>query len=268
MNQLISVLICLVLIPILTKKKMNLGYVLLIATGLMGIMSNIGFKALTQIILSIFTDSSSRTTILTVMMVNILGGLMKHYNILDMIVQYMLFLIHDKKKVLMIIPAIIGLFSIPGGALLSAPFVNNLGKEIELSPPRRAAVNLIFRHLAMFILPYSTVLLVVSAAIPSLNIFRLISINFFYVIAIIVAGYFFFLRDIKLNVASTRDKNFSNLLNLAIYTSPIYVPVIINGVTGISFHITLILSIFIVYLLGNKESFFQIMFKFLTGILY
>ncbi|MBZ2174998.1 DUF401 family protein [Schnuerera sp. xch1] len=50
----------------------------------------------------------------------------------------------------MIIPAMIGVLIISGGALLSAPFIYNLGEEMELSPPRRAAINLVFRHIAMF----------------------------------------------------------------------------------------------------------------------
>ena len=98
----------------------------------------------------------------------------------------------------MIIPAMIGILIIPGGALLSAPFVNNIGEEMKIRPSRRAAINLVFRHLAMFLLPYSTSLLVVSATLPELNIFKLILFNLFFVIAIIILGYFFFFEGCKI----------------------------------------------------------------------
>ncbi len=107
---------------------------------------------------------------MTVIMVSILGGLMNHYKILDKIVETLLLMVRSKKNILMIIPAMIGVLIIPGGALLSAPFINNIGEEIKLTPARRAAINLVFRHITMFILPYSTSLLVVSASIPNINI--------------------------------------------------------------------------------------------------
>lgn len=192
------------------------------------------------------------------MMVSIFGGVMKHYNILDEIIDTMILLIRDKKKILVIIPAMIGVLIIPGGALLSAPFIYDLGEEMELSPPRRAAINLVFRHIAMFVLPYSTSLLLISATLPELNIFKLILLNLIFVAAVVILGYFFFLKDIKIVKSPPRENVKHNLLKLIVYTSPIYIAVIINILTGLSFYITLLGSIFIVYLLGNKNDFLKV----------
>lgn len=124
MYQLFAVLISFAIIPILIKKKVKLSWTLLITSGILGILSNIGFKNVLEASLSVFTNPSSRGTVLTIMMVSILGGLMGHYNILKKIVDIMGKVIKNKKNILMIIPAFVGLLVIPGGALLSAPFIS------------------------------------------------------------------------------------------------------------------------------------------------
>lgn len=260
-NQIIAILVSFSFIPILTRKKIKFSYTLLIVAIVLGITSKIGFRAFGQAIINVFINSSSKTTILTVFMVSILGDLMKHYNILDEIVNTLLELIGDKKKILMIIPAMMGLLIIPGGALLSAPFINNLGEDMKLPPPRRAAINLVFRHIAMFVVPYSTSLLIVAAELPEINIFKLISMNLVFVASSVVLGYFLFLKNLKSEVNPKKGSVSSNLLRILIYTSPIYLAIVINAIAGLPFYITLIGSVFIVYLLGDKKNFVKVTFK-------
>lgn len=264
MGQLISIFIAFLFIPILIRLKFKLSYTLLISAGILGLLSGIGLEKLGYVVLSVFSDFSSRTTILTVMMVSILGGLMKHYMILDKVVETILLVIRNKKNALIIIPAMIGILVIPGGALLSAPFINDIGKEMDIPDSRRAAINLVFRHIAMFLLPYSTSLLLVAATLPNLNIFKLILFNLFFVIAIVIAGYFIFLKDIKSETLAPRKNIVNNLLELALFTSPIYIAVIINAITGLPFHITLIASVIIVYILGDKKNFFKVFIESLN----
>jgi len=255
MYQLILAILAFMLIPILIKLKVKLGYSILITSLVLGIVSGIGFKSLTKAILGVFTQMSSLNTILVVTMVSILGGVMKHYQILDIIVKTMQKLIGSKRNIITIIPAMIGVLIIPGGAILSAPFVKKIGGEINLSPARRAVINLVFRHIAMFLLPYSTSILIVTSIMPDISVPLLIGLNFFFVLGIIITGYLMFLRDIDLGNRKAKGSNLSNLRKLIIYTSPIYICVIITGITGIPFYISMFASLIIVYILGDKKGF-------------
>jgi len=255
--QILPIIISFSIIPLLNRLKFNLSYTLLITAGILGIVSGIGFEAIMKAILIVFIDSTSQTTLLTIIMVSMLSGLMKHYKILYKIVDTVMLVIRNKKKILMIIPAMIGVLIVPGGALLSAPFVNNIGEEMKISPPRRAAINLVFRHMSLFILPYSTSLLIISATLPNISIFRLIVLNLFFVIPMVIVGYILYIKDIKLDKPLSKENKSKNLFKLAIFTSPIYICVIINAITGLPFYITLIVSIFIVYLLSDKKNFFK-----------
>jgi len=130
MAQLFVVLIVFLLIPLLGRFKLKLSYILLISCGVLALFSGMGAQAAWQSVTNIFTDFSSLNTILSVMMVSILGGLMKNYKILDRIVSSIYQIIQNKKIILMILPALIGILIVPGGALLSAPFIYEMGEEL------------------------------------------------------------------------------------------------------------------------------------------
>ncbi len=261
MYQLAAILIAFSFIPVLIKLRFKLSYALLVSTVLLGALSGLSLPSLKQAVLSIVTNPASLNTILTVMMVAVLGGVMKHYNLINKIIDTMTLLIRDKRKIIAITPALMGVLIMPGGALLSAPFVYELGNEMGLKPSRSAVINLVFRHLAMFIFPYSTSLLVISATMPQLNIFKLALIDLAFVFAIIFLGYFCFLKDIETTKLQSPSNIKQNLLKLLIYTSPIYVCIIINLFTGLPFYITLIGSILMVYILGDKKDFLRVTIK-------
>lgn len=258
MGQILIVIISFILIPILIRLKFKLSYALLISSAVLGILSGGGIQTIIDSVVDVFVDSSSLTTILSVAMVSILGGLMKQYKILEKIVDSMLQVINNKKVILMIIPAMIGLLVVPGGALLSAPFVNKLGEDIKITTARRSAINLVFRHAGILLLPYSTSLLIVAGTLPQVSIPRVLFLNLLFVLAIYISGYFLYLRDIKVEETVIETKNLGkNILNLLFYTSPVYISVIIYALTGLPFYITLIASVVMVYFIGNKEDFLK-----------
>ncbi|HCO18514.1 MAG TPA: hypothetical protein DIT39_02725, partial [Tissierellales bacterium] len=174
MNQLLIVLASFALIPFLIRKRVKLSNTIFIVTLIISILTGIGIDGLGRTIFGIFTSINSLDTILTVALVGMLGSLMKQYGLLDQIVHTMLQIISNKKIIMMLIPSMIGVLVVPGGAVLSAPFINSLGEEMNITPPKRAAINLIFRHISMFLLPFSTALLFIKASIPEVNIYKVI----------------------------------------------------------------------------------------------
>ncbi len=261
MNQLIAASLSFMLIPILIKKRVKLGYTILITATVLGLVSGIGGEAFVGSVRKVFLTSSSMNTILVVTMVSILGGTMKQYGVLNVIVDTMQQVIGSKRNIITIIPAMVGLLVIPGGAILSAPFVKQIGEEIHLSPPRQAVINLVFRHLAMFLLPFSTSIIIIPTVLPEVSIPFVIALNGVFVMGIIALGYLLFLRDIQLEKSKAKNRNKENIIKLALYTSPIYACVIVTGVTGIPFYLSMLVSLLIVYFLGNKQDFLRTAFQ-------
>jgi hypothetical protein len=261
MYQLIVSCLSFLTIPILIKKKIKLSYTILIASLILGILSGIGFTSFMNAVANAFIKPSNQRTVMVVAMVSVLGGVMKHYGVLEGIVDSMQKVVGSKKNIIMLIPSLIGMLIIPGGALLSAPFVNRIGEEINMPSPRRAAINLVFRHLSMLLLPFSTSILIISAVLPDISIPFVISLNFIFVICMIILGYVLFLRDVGTYKEVVKERTFSNIKKLVIYTSPIFSCVIITAITGIPFYISMFASLFIVYLIGNKKDFLPVAIK-------
>ncbi|MGM0396042.1 MAG: DUF401 family protein [Bacillota bacterium] len=255
MTQLIVTLASFGLIPLLIRKKIKLSYAILIVTISISIFSGLGILRLGETALGVVLDRYSRDTILTVAMVGILGSLLKRYGILQKIVDSMLGLITSKKLIMMIIPSLIGIMSVPGGAVLSAPFINNIGEELEIIPARRAAINLIYRHISMFLFPFATGMMFVKAAIPELNIYKVIGFGLPFVAGTVILGYMLFMRGKGNGEKRHREVTLGGILRLLVLASPIYMSVIINVITGLPFFLSMVGSIIIVYFLSDKKDF-------------
>ncbi len=261
MNQLLIVLASFALIPFLIRKRVKLSNTIFIVTLIISILTGIGIDGLGRTIFGIFTSINSLDTILTVALVGMLGSLMKQYGLLDQIVHTMLQIISNKKIIMMLIPSMIGVLVVPGGAVLSAPFINSLGEEMNITPPKRAAINLIFRHISMFLLPFSTALLFIKASIPEVNIYKVIGFTLPFIAGVIILGYWLYLKDAG-NGKEVRSSDIGkNLLKLLVITLPIYVSVLINVVTGLPFFVSMLGSIIAVYFLSNKKGFFDALAK-------
>ena len=257
MNQLLVTLFSFAMMPFLIKRRFKLGTAIFIVTMTIGLLSGIGIGNLGETIIGVFLNKYSRDTILTVIMVGILGSLLKNYGILNRIVDAMLLMIPSKKAVMMIIPSLIGILSVPGGAVLSAPFINKIGDEMDIIPARRAIINLVYRHISMFVFPFSTSLLFVKAALPEINIYRLILTSFPFVVGMILLAYYIFMKDKVDDEKRHTEITVKGILDLIVLTSPVYMSVIINLITGLPFFVSMLGSIFIAYLLSSKKDFFK-----------
>jgi len=67
------------------------------------------------------------------------------------------------KAVLTVIPAVIGLLPVAGGALMSAPVVDVEGNRLGLSRPKKVYVNIWFRHLIFPMYPLSPTFMIAVA---------------------------------------------------------------------------------------------------------
>lgn len=265
MVQLIVVALSYTLIPILIRRKVKLSYTLLITAGFLSALSGIGGEAILKIIRSLFTSTSSLNTILVVAMVSILGGLMKHYGLLERVVETLQRITGNKKISIILIPALIGVLIVPGGAMLSAPFVNTIGEELGIIPARRAAINLVFRHVAMFVLPFSTSLLVIGSILPELNIYKIIGLNLIMIAVMLLLGHQLFLKEVKVQAVEKSGHQLKDLKDLLFYSSPIYICVLINLIFGVPFYVAMLASLAMVYILSDKKDFLKIGKKSFNG---
>ncbi len=126
------------------------------------VISSIALAALLKVTPSVFWDAAvtewynkplSQTTgylwvTLTalVILVNVLGKAMKEVGVSERLTPAIQGLFKSRRVALAVIPMMMGLLPTPGGIMLSAPMVRDLGDSIGVERSRLAAINFFFRH--------------------------------------------------------------------------------------------------------------------------
>ena len=98
---------------------------------------------------------------------------------------------------------------------LFQPFIDKID-ELDIEKPRRAVINMVYRHISMHFIPYSNSLLLMALLLPQVSVYKVIGFNIIYVIIYATLGYFTYIRDIKDEKPQSREdsaiKNFYDAL--------------------------------------------------------
>lgn len=272
MRQFAGLIIAFIMLPVMLKvypkitgKKAPLGPILAVTGLIMAVIGGLGPKNMLDALVRVFTTFSSLQTLIVVLEIGILGSILKQYGILDKIVGALEQLIPSKKVLIMILPAIMGLLPVPGGAFLSAPFVDSLGTSMNMSGERKTVINLYFRHFSSFVLPYSTTMLAIATALNGVNVYTLILLNMPFVLAMMIGAYFMYVRSAPEVRAEGRGDAGKAIKDVLIYMSPIYMAFILNAVVGLQMYQSIFLCILLTFFIIGKDK-SKYLSSFLKGI--
>jgi len=240
-------------VPILDRFKVGLWASLAAAAALMALINGLGFIDLINVFIRVFTGPTSQNAILTITAVTIMGTMMKVYGILDKIVEGLSVLVSDKRYLIIIIPLLIGCLAVPGGAILSAPFILNLGNELGMEKEESAAANLVFRHMAMFALPYSASILLASS-ITGIPVMGFIPLNSVFIIPTFIAGYFIYLKKVPPKMNTEKVPFGPGMIQVLKYTAPIYIPVIVHMATGLVLWLSMFSSLIVLFVMSPDRK--------------
>ena len=184
----IGIVFCTVLI--LTFRKIKLWIGLLIGTFLLGFLFHL---PLYMTVKDLFTSLLDERTLLLMgafIVILFFSSLLKKTGRMKEILEGFRSIFKDVRVVIALLPAMIGLMPIVGGALISAPMVVEGSDELKLSPERRTFINYWFRHLWEYILPTYPAL-ILAATLIKIPVRNLGWINLPLTLTAIVSGIFF-----------------------------------------------------------------------------
>jgi len=177
---------------------------------------------------------------------------------------------HGRAASLMALPAMIGLIPMPGGALLSAPFVEKAGDREGSKPEWKSGINYWFRHIWEYWWPmYPGV--IVAMTIFDLDLRVFVAVQFLFTPVAIFAGYIFMIRP---HLKRLADKEVSAVKHsprvwflmipmIIILASLFFLPTIIKPLLSeslqssskmISFLVGMIMAIAVVYFDEIREA--------------
>ena len=149
-----SMAVSLGLLVILMHRKVRLGRAIVASAMVLGILLRVTPSTFWQALVREWhAKPLTQTTVylwvsLTalVMLVNVLGIAMKETGVSDRLAPALQRLFRSRRAALASIPMIMGLLPTPGGIMLSAPMVRDLGDSLGVERSRLASINFLFRH--------------------------------------------------------------------------------------------------------------------------
>jgi uncharacterized protein len=160
MTELIKIGIVFILLLLLTFKRVNLWICLFASTVLLGLLFHLSIGRIALDILSAGLHKDTLLLMGALIAILFFSNLMKETGRMDEILEGFRHIFKDIRVVIAMLPALIGLLPVVGGALVSAPMVVAGSDELKLSAERRTFINYWFRHVWEYILPtYPAVIL-------------------------------------------------------------------------------------------------------------
>ena len=196
MPDFLKILFILAGIILLIRLKVALSLTLVVSAVVLGFLFRLSPAGIGGSILKALLDPENLKLMVSLQLILLFSAIMKENGSMTRAIAALRQIFRDARVTVALIPAIIGLVPIMGGAMLSAPLVSEASDELELSPERRTFLNFWFRHVWEYTLPtFSTIFL--TASIVGCSIADLTLVNLPLTIASITAGILFGFRGIK-----------------------------------------------------------------------
>jgi len=248
MISIIYFLIVIIAILVLIKFRIDIGAVLFIGSVLTAMLFRIGLKGFFSTLLESIVSPNTLTLVATVILIMFLGALLEKRGDLSRMVKSLRTLIWDTRLSMVIPSSIMGLLPMPGGALMSAPMLNEGEKGFNLTPAYKTYLNFWFRHIWEYFWPLYPGL-ILAATITQVPIFVLARFQFPLTLAAILAGLIFGLKKLPFRTPEHKSRKLLALKELLLSTWHILIIIIfvlalkvkvLYVMLGISFMLTVL----------------------------
>ena len=183
-------------IIILIRLRVALSATLLASAVVLGFLFKLPIEGIAKGILKAILDGENFKLVVSLQLILLFSAIMKENGSMSKAISALRKVFHDARVTVALIPAIIGLIPVMGGAMLSAPLVAEASDDLKLSPERRTFLNFWFRHVWEYMLPtFPTIFL--TASIVGISVTDLTLVNLPLTAASITVGIIFGVRGIK-----------------------------------------------------------------------
>ncbi|MBS3816317.1 MAG: DUF401 family protein [Candidatus Thermoplasmatota archaeon] len=236
-------------LALLIYRRVDFGKAILIASAILLVFSEPSISAVYWI-WEITREYETLRLIAIITQVGFLGYIYKDSKQVMRMIKELRSAFPDRRMVIASIPAIFGLMPMPGGALVSAPMIDDEGDRLKLDGVEKTYLNWWFRHIWFTVYPLSMGLILASS-LSGISIYKIAMFNLPIFAVQIITGVIWGLK--KIDVKESKESVINPLL-LSYELLPIIVALSLNIVLGIPLYVTLFLAI-IILLLQNQEKY-------------
>jgi integral membrane protein (TIGR00529 family) len=206
MAEVIKISLVLLLILFLLRKKMGVGYVMLIASAALFVLYGMDAENIATTIKKTVVNGITLKLLLALSLIRILELILRERNILTAMMSTAKVLFKKRRAIIISMPLLIGMLPSLGGAYFSAPMVKEATSGIHMSQEEKAFINYWFRHPWEYVLPlYPGILL--ASAISNIPLYNLIKANMVYAIMLLATGFLFAMKGVDKDPHKTQAKH-------------------------------------------------------------
>jgi len=234
MTDILKIILIFIVTVFLLKKRWNLGLVMAFSSVILAVLYLLKPQDFIGAFLKASTDTTTITLIIALTLIRMFENIMRTKGIMQDMMDSFRGIVMDRRILMASMPALIGLLPSMGGALFSAPMVEEASEGISIAPEKKAFVNYWFRHPWEFVLPLYPGL-VLASAITAYPIRELILVNLPYALSLIAGGIIWGLMGIEVQKEGFKKISKRGLLS--------FVPLALILLMVIVFHLDLSISI-------------------------
>lgn len=194
-------------IVLLLRLRWNIGIVMLLGSVFIGALYQFGPARQARVLLEAGTDLVTINLVTGLVLIMVLENIIRKRGVLKRMMEAVVNTAGDRRIAMAVLPGVIGLLPSAGGAVFSAPMVQEAAADADMQPEHKAFVNYWFRHIWEYISPlYPGIVL--AAAVTKLPINKLLVSQLPLPIAVILVGALLGFRGTAVRaIAGKRDRN-------------------------------------------------------------
>jgi len=248
--ELIGVIAAVAIIIIMTQRGFKLYWSILTGIAVVIVSNRFTLEEIFSITYHALRSPTMITLTLIVITLTAFGNLMKETGSLRITMFSLSSLVKDPRYQMVILPLLIGLITFPGGAVFSAPLVEEAGKKLKLSRERMVVANTAFRHVQYMIYPLYPGLLLMAEITPY-NLFDYIFFNLPVFIIFFLVTFKYVFRGVKvtgLPEDSPKDNNRRSELKKLLYSlSPLILIILLVLIFDLYYPAAILIGILAVF---------------------
>mgnify|MGYP001592364856 CR=1 FL=1 len=234
MPDILKIILVFLIIVFLLKRKWNLGLVMALSSVILAVIYALRPQDFLWALVKASSDKTTALLIIALTLIRVFENIMRKKEIMQEMMDSFRGMVMDRRILMASMPALIGLLPSMGGALFSAPMVEEASKDIDITPEKKAFVNYIFRHPWEFILPLYPGL-VLASAITKYELGDLILVNLPYALCLLAGGVIWGLTGLKVKKEGFKKISRRGFLS--------FLPLVLILLMVIVFHLDLSISI-------------------------
>lgn len=197
MLDILRISLVFVSILVLLRKKIGIGYVMLISSLLLFLLYGMTLSEGMLAIRRAVTGGVTVKLLLALSLIRIFEQILREQKLLSLMMGFVKKTFVSRKAVMVSMPLLIGMLPSLGGAYFSAPMVKEATEGMQISQEEKAFINYWFRHPWEFMLPLYPGI-VFASAVSAIPLNSLILANLLCAVGMLLSGFIFSMNRINM----------------------------------------------------------------------